>query len=195
MSQPRIAALAGVIGPAAFVGAWTIGAAVTNREYSSIDTTISHLAAIGADTRSIMNAGFIGFGVAIPIFATVLRRVVNGPAWLTATVAGVATLAVAATPLERSAAVDNWHGVFAGTVYVALATTPLLAARPLLREGHRGLARFSVITGAVSTIALALTATAVPTGLFQRLGFTAADIWFAFTAVAIAKGRLAAPLR
>ena len=191
-STVRIAALAGIVGPTAFVTAWAVGAAVTNREYSSIDDTISRLAAIGADSRTLMNVGFIAFGVALPIYATALRRVVRGPAWLTATAAGIASLAVAATPLDHSATVDNWHGAFAATVYVTLAATPLLAARPLLRRGHRALAGFGFVAGAVSAIALALTTTNVPTGLFQRLGLTAADIWIATSASAIVTGRLEA---
>ena len=99
---------------------------------------------------------------------------------------------MAATPLDRSATVDNWHGAFAATVYVTLAVTPLLAARPLLRRGHRALAGFGFVAGAVSAIALALTTTNVPTGLFQRLGLTAADIWIATSASAIVTGRLEA---
>ena len=63
------AALGGVVGPAAFIGAWSIGAAVTNREYSSIDDAISRLAAVGADTRALMTAGFITFGVALPVYS------------------------------------------------------------------------------------------------------------------------------
>ncbi|MEO5838319.1 MAG: DUF998 domain-containing protein [Acidimicrobiales bacterium] len=189
----RIAALAGIVGPTAFVGAWAVGAAVINREYSSIDDTISRLAAIGARSRPLMNVGFIGFGVALPIYATALRRVGSGSAWLTATAAGIASLAVAATPLERSATIDNWHGAFAGAGYVALAATPLMAARPLLRQGHRALAGFGLTTGAVSAIALVLTTTSLPTGLFQRVGLTAADIWIATSASAMVLGRLEAP--
>jgi hypothetical membrane protein len=186
----RAAATGGVIGPAMFIGAWTVSAAVTTREYSSIDDAISRLAAVGADSRALMTAGFIGFGVALPIYAWALRRVVGGAAWLTAAGTGIATLAVAATPLERSAAIDTWHGVFAGVGYVTLAATPLLAVRPLLAQGHRTLGGFGIIAGAASGIALVLTTTDLPTGLFQRIGLTAADIWVAASALAIAGGKL-----
>ena len=70
----RVAALAGVVGPAAFIGAWSVGAAVTSREYSSIDDAISRLAAVGADTRALMTTGFVGFGVGLPVYAWALRR-------------------------------------------------------------------------------------------------------------------------
>jgi len=119
----RSAALGGVIGPAVFIGAWTISAAITTREYSTIDDAISGLAAVGADSRPLMTAGFIGFGVAVPVYAAVLRRVVGGAAWLTATATGIATLAVSATPLDRSTTTDTWHAVFAGIGYVTLAAT------------------------------------------------------------------------
>jgi hypothetical protein len=186
----RTAALGGAVGPAAFIGAWTIGAAVTTVEYSSIDDAISRLAAVGADTRALMTAGFITFGVALPVYAWALRRVVGGAAWITAAATGIATLAVAATPLDRSATVDTWHGVAAGIGYVTLAATPLLAARPLSQIGHRTLAAAGVVAGAVSAISLVLTTTGLPTGLFQRLGLTASDIWIAASGLAIAGGRL-----
>ncbi len=142
-----------------------------------------------------MTAGFIGFGLALPIYATALRHTVGGAAWLTAAATGVATLAVAATPLDHSATVDRWHGVFAGIGYVTLAATPLLAARCLAgrhsESGHRALARLGVAAGAVSGISLILTTTALPSGLFQRLGLTAGDVWLAASAIAIITGRIA----
>ena len=115
---------------------------------------------------------------------------VGGAAWLTAAATGVATLAVAAAPLEHSATVDTWHGVFAGIGYITLAATPLLAARPLWKHGHRTLGGLGVVAGVVSGIALVLTRTSLPTGLFQRLGLTAGDIWIGTSAVAISTGRL-----
>jgi hypothetical membrane protein len=189
-STVRAAALGGVIGPAVFIGAWAIGAAVTTSEYSSIDDAISRLAAVGTDTRVLMTAGFVGFGVALPVYAWALRRVVGGAAWMTATATGIATLAVAAAPLDRSATIDTWHGIAAGIGYVTLAATPLVAVRPLSRHGHRALAAAGVVAGTVSAISLVLTTTGLPTGLFQRLGLTATDIWIATSALAIAGGRI-----
>ena len=186
----RRAALGGVVGPTAFIGGWITSAAITDRSYSSIDEAISRLAAVGADTRVLMTAGFIGFGVALPVYGVALRRAVPGPAWAMATLAGVTTLGVAATPLDRSPTVDTLHALLAGIGYVALAATPLLAARPLLRGGHITLARFGLAVGSVSAVSLALASTSLPTGLFQRLGLTGTDAWIVASAITIARGRL-----
>ena len=150
----RLAALGGVVGPAMFVGAWVVGAATTNVDYSSVHGAISRLAAVDADSRTVMTAGFIGFGVGLPLYATALYRTVDGPAWLTAAITGVATLAVAATPLDHSSTVDTWHGLFATVGYLTLAATPLLAVRPLRQQGHRLLAMAGVIAGTVSATSL-----------------------------------------
>jgi hypothetical membrane protein len=187
----RLAALGGVVGPAAFIGGWTIGNVVTSRAYSPVHDAISRLAELGADTRPLMTTGFIGFGIGLPIYAYALRRTVAGTAWMTAAMTGVATLAVAASPLARSARFDTWHAAFATIGYVSLAATPLLAARHLRRDGHRGLARFGVLAGAVSAVALALTATGLPTGLFERIGLTTADAWIVTSALTIATARSA----
>lgn len=189
MREPvRTAALGGVIGPAGFIGAWAVGAAVTSAPYSSIDDAISRLAAVGADTRWLMTAGFVTFGVSLPVYGWALRSTVPGRAWITAAATGVATLAVAATPLDRSDTVDRLHAVFAGIGYLTLAATPLLAARPLLAMGHRRLARTGIAAGVTSALALAATTTGLPTGLFQRVGLTVSDAWIIATAVAITRG-------
>jgi hypothetical membrane protein len=186
----RTAALGGVIGPAGFIGAWVIGAATTAAPYSSIDDAISRLAAVGSDSRWLMTAGFVTFGVSLPVYAWALRSTVPGRAWIAATVTGLATLAVATAPLDRSDTVDGLHGVFAGIGYLALAATPLLAAAPLLALGHGRLARFGIAAGLTSATALALTATGLPTGLFQRIGLTVSDAWIIATALAIRRGHI-----
>jgi Protein of unknown function (DUF998) len=186
----RRAALGGIIGPVSFIGGWFGGAIVTSIPYSSVDDAISRLAAIGADTRPLMTAGFVVFGVSLPVYATALRACVGGRAWIAAATTGVATLAVAAAPLDHSPGVDRLHGVFAGIGYVALAATPLLAARPLRTAGHRRLAAFGVAAGVTSAVSLAITTTALPTGLFQRLGLTVSDAWIIGSAALMATGSL-----
>jgi hypothetical protein len=186
----RAAALGGIIGPAAFIGAWVSGGVLTTRDYSPIDDAISRLAAIGNNTRPLMTAGFIGFGLALPVYAGALRRVVDGPAWMAAAATGVAMLGVAATPLEHSKTIDALHAVAAGIGYATLAATPLLAARPLARQGHRVLATAGIIAGSVSATCLALTPSNLPTGLFQRVGLTTTDLWIAACAAAIASQRI-----
>ena len=184
----RTAALGGVIGPTGFIGAWVIGAAVTSAPYSSIDDAISRLAAVGSDTRWLMTAGFVTFGLSLPVYAWSLRSTVPGRAWITATATGLATLAVAAAPLHRSDTIDQLHSIFAGIGYVTLAGTPLLAAPPLLAMGQRRLARSGIAVGFTSAIALALTTTSLPTGLLQRVGLTVSDGWIIATALAIRRG-------
>ena len=183
------AAWGGVIGPVAFVGAWALGAIVAD-DLSPVDDAISRLAAIGANTRPLMTAGFVVFGAALPVYALALRRAVSGPAWIAAAATGLSTIGVALAPLDRSAAVDSVHAVFAGLGYLTLAATPLLAAGPLRRTGHAALARFGVAAGAVAGASLVLSLTGLPTGLFQRLGLTAGDAWIVGSAIAMIGGAL-----
>jgi hypothetical protein len=175
----------------AFISAWTIGS-ITTSDYSALHDPISRLAAVGADSRALMTSGFVVFGLSLPVYAYALARTVRGWAWLAATLTGLATLGVAATPLDRSPTVDTWHGVFAGIGYATLAAIPLLAARPLRRAGCRHLSRWGVAAGSLAGIALALTLTDLPTGLFQRLGLTVVDAWIVISALAIMTARLPA---
>ncbi len=188
-SGARRCALGGIIGPIAFVSAWSIGGLAASH-YSAIDDAISHLAEIGAPTRPFMTAGFIVFGVGLPIYSVALRDALPGWSWLTAAATGLATLGVAAAPLGRSPAGDRLHGVFAGAGYITLALTPLLAAGPLRRAGRSSLARMSIAVGAAAGISLLATTATDHDGLFQRLGLTIGDVWIVLTAVEILRGRL-----
>jgi len=189
MSLRRLA-VGGVIGPVGFIGAWLTGAATTSIDYSSVDDAISRLAAVGADSRPLMTAGFVVFGVAVPTFAAALRKHVDGPAWIAAAATGVATLAVAATPLDRSSLVDALHGVFATAGYATLVAVPLLSLVPLKHAGHRAFAATGAVLAGVSTVSLVLSSTDLPTGLFQRLGLTSIDLWIVAVALAIATGKI-----
>ncbi|MGY6500990.1 MAG: DUF998 domain-containing protein [Acidimicrobiales bacterium] len=193
-TSTRVLAIGGIVGPTAFVGAWVVGSAIADG-YSLLEDPISRLAAVGVDTRPLMTGGFVVFGLSLPLYAAALRRSVEGPAWIAAATTGIATLAVAATPLDRSATVDAWHGVAAGAGYLTLVAVPLLAARPLFRSGHRTLAGAGVVAGAISATALVLTATALPTGLFQRIGLTVTDLWIVASAAAMWRGVLGRPRR
>ncbi len=190
MTDRRRWALAGIAGPAAFVTAWSIGGLAASH-YSAVDDAISHLAEIGAPTRPFMTAGFVAFGVGLPIYAVALRQTLPGWAWATAAATGLATLGVAAAPLGRSSAGDTLHGVFAGAGYVTLALTPLLAAGPLQRTGRSGWARVSIVIGVGSGLSLLTTTATDLDGLFQRLGLTLVDLWIVASAIEILRGRLA----
>jgi hypothetical membrane protein len=177
-------ALGGIIGPAAFVTAWAACGAA-KRGYSPVDDAISRLAAVGTATRPFMTAGFVCFGVSVPIYATALRRHLPGSAWLTAVSTGIATLGVAAFPLDVSATIDTVHGVMATIGYATLAATPLLAVRPLTSAGHREAATISLAAGVVAGLSLAATVLGPAHGLFQRMGLTTGDLWLAASAVAL----------
>lgn len=181
MEHRRLAVL-GVVGPAGFVAAWVVGGFVADG-YSPADDAISRLAALDVPTRPLMTAGFVTFGVAVPLYGLALREALPGPAWTSAVATGLATLGVAATPLDASATVDLLHGVFASTGYVTLAAVPLLAAAPLRRAGYGRAAVASIAAGAVSGLCLLATVAGRRHGLFQRAGLTAGDVWLAASAV------------
>ncbi len=180
------AAWGGVLGPVAFVGAWAIGGTITSREYSPVLDTISRLAAIGADTRPLMTTGMIVFGLAVPVYGVVIRRAVPGPAWISAVIAGVATLGVAALPLDHSSLVDSLHLVAAGVGYVALALVPVLARSGLIASGHRRLAMFGSVAAIVAGASMVTSLVVDQSGLFQRIGLTSGDAFLVASVPAIA---------
>lgn len=175
MQSSRSALLCGVLGPTAFVGAW-LAAGLLRPAYDPVSQAISQLARQGAPGRELMTAGFAAFGVLVPVYA----RALPPGARQAATVAGLATLAVAALPLSRAGgqAVDTWHAVAAGTGYAGQVAAPLLGARHLPRRP---------LSYAVAALALACLVGSVLlpdlTGLLQRTGLTVVDAWFVAVAV------------
>jgi hypothetical membrane protein len=145
LSSRRLLGLGGIIGPAAFVTAWAVLGA-RKAGYNPVTDQISRLAAAGVPERPAMSAGFVVFGLAVPAYGLALRRSLPGPAWTTAVATGLATLGVAAFPLDGPAG-DTPHAIAAGIGYATLAATPLLAARPLHRSGRPRWAVASVVSG------------------------------------------------
>ena len=184
MAHRRALAWGGVVGPVAFVTAWATAGAMTSG-YSPVEEAISRLAAAHAPTRSLMTAGFVCFGVAVPLYGLALRDALGGRAWHAATITGLATLGVAAVPLGLSTTADLIHGGFASVGYASLALTPLLAAAPLAARGRRRAAACSRVVGVLSAACLAATVFGSADGLFQRAGLTLGDAWLAATAAAI----------
>ncbi len=177
----RLALACGVAGPAAFVAAWAVGGLAT-AGYSPVGQAISQLAREGAATAPLMTAGFVAFGLLVPVYARELPR----GARAAATVSGLATLAVAALPLSRAGMqpVDTWHAVAAGTGYAAQALAPLLAARALPAR------RASYAVSALAGVCLAASVTFPQlTGLLQRTGLTAVDAWYAAVALHLLRRR------
>jgi hypothetical protein len=186
----RRLAIGGIVGPIAFVAAWAIGAAVDDRQLSPIDDAISQLAHVESNTRVLMTAGFITFGVGVGLFALAVGRRLGAAtsAWLTATAA--ATIAVALLPLGASGSIDRLHGVAAGIGYVTLIAAPLSARRALEHLGAARLARAGVAAAVVAAVSLAASLTVGPVGGFQRLGLTAVDAWIVAVAARVATGQL-----
>ena len=180
MPARRPALLGGAAGPAAFVAAWAIGGAVAEG-YSPVDDPISRLAAVGATTRPLMTAGFLGFGAGMAAFAGGLRSSLAGRAWVAALAAGACTAGVAAVPLDGGR--DGLHGLLAGLGYAAVVAVPACAARPLARAGRGEAAAATVVATVGAACLLASATTSGPDGLLQRLGLTLVDAWLAVTAV------------
>lgn len=180
----RVGAACGIAAPVAFVGGWVVNGLRTPG-YDPLTDAISQLAREGAPTRAAMTACFLAFGVLIPVWARTVSRELGVPALQpVVTVAGLATLAVAALPLSRTpgGGQDVAHAVAAGIGYVAMAATPLVAA-----QGLRGVARTaSLATGAVSTVALV--ASLAGSGGLQRVGLTVVDAWHVVVATAVLTG-------
>lgn len=160
--------------------------------HSPVDDAISLLAAADAPTRWWMTAGFVCFGVAVPVFALALRDAVPGPAWIAALVSGLATLAVAAFPLHVSSTISVVHGISAATGYVALALVPFLAGRTLAARGQRTAAAMSMTVAAVAAVCLVLTTVAAANGLLQRAGLTVVDAWLVAAALTMRPDQRAA---
>ncbi|MDX6199377.1 MAG: hypothetical protein QOJ79_2528 [Actinomycetota bacterium] len=178
-------AACGVLAPASFVTAWAVCGSL-REGYDPVQQAISQLAREGTAGRLGMTAGFVGFGVLLPVFAQRLPVLVAaGPGLrVVATTAGLSTLAVAAFPLQQveGGTGDALHAAGAGVGYLAMAASPLLAARPLWASGRRTAGAASAVVGAVSGGALLASLTVGPTGLWQRVGLGVVDAWFASVA-------------
>jgi hypothetical membrane protein len=178
----RAALWCGVAGPAAFVAAWAVGG-LASAGYSPVRSAISQLAREGAPTRALMTAGFLAFGLLVPVYAGPLGARLGRPVQAAVTVSGLATLAVAALPLSRATGqpVDAWHAVAAGTGYVAQAVAPLLGGRRLGPGAARTASYAVSAVAALCLVASVLQGGA--TGLLQRTGLTAVDLWYAVVAL------------
>lgn len=182
-----VAALAGVVGPAAFIAAWGILGAGAS-DYSAVREPISRLAASGASTRGAMTAGLVALGTGLVCSAIVLRDESPGPSWALAAGTGVSALGVAAAPLGSPLS-DDIHGVVATIGYATLAATPIAASVAMALQCRRHWARTSMVAGAVCGLCL-LASTAVPArGLFQRVGLTSGHLWVMVTCARVLRRR------
>jgi hypothetical protein len=197
MGSDRAGAVCGVLAPSAFVSAWVVGG-LSFDGYDPLVDAISGLAAEDAPTQPLMTAGFVAFGLLIPVWARTLGARLDSTALRgVVTVAGLTTLAVAFFPLtaEGGTTQDALHAVTAGTGYVAMVATPLVAAPLLRRRGYGRAAAASLAVGLVSAAALVGTVAIgedgqVGSGALQRLGLTVVDAWHVVAASAVLGGAL-----
>lgn len=184
----RVARFAGIAGPAAFVGAWAIGSAVKDG-YSPVSDTISRLAEQGASTQPLMTAGFLGFGLLMPVFARGLGQALGSRRVQAAvTASAVGTLAVAAFPLspDGGTTVDTLHLAAAGAAYVANVLA-VVAAAPHLRTKTARRASY-VLSAAMTAALVGSVASDDLTGLLQRAGLTMYDAWAVALALTVLGG-------
>ena len=174
--RTRLAALGGIVGPAAFVTAWAVLGARA-KHYSPVRDPISRLAAVGAPTRAEMTTGMLAFAAGAALYAVAARDRLSPRVGALATVNAAATLGVAAMPLEGFGG-EIGHVIAAATAYASLAAMPGVSGR----RGGRALA---------AVIGAALIASGLDdahTGFFQRAGLTMGDAWIAATALWILRG-------
>ena len=174
----RLGALAGIGAPASFITGWVAGG-LRAKDYDPLRDAISQLARVGAPTRPLMTAGFLGFSALAPFWARTLSASLGQPRVRTAIgTATVGTLAVAALPLGASYG-DGPHAAAAGVSYLAMVATPMVGAPGL--EGNARRASYAV--SGVAAIALVASLTGRYDGGFQRLGLTSVDAWYIAMAV------------
>ncbi len=184
----------GAMAPLVFIGFWLVSGLITAADYSPFVDAISRLAASGSDVRWVMTAGFVLFGAGMLIFAPVVAAKFGSGTATAVRVNGLATFAVAATPLDSSGVIDQLHNLSAIVGYVSLAAIPILAYPTLVADRRNSLAQVGLGVAAVAAVSLTLSVAGLPTGFFQRLGLTSVDLWlsafagYGFVAVPNRKG-------
>ncbi len=160
-------------GPLVFITCWLLGGFLLPG-YSPIVDPISRLAAIGADTRPLMNVGLAAFALGVGLASWPMRTIL-GP-WAAAALGlnAFMTVGVLAIPLGLSPAADLAHGILAGLAYASLAAFGILGSAWRRRQGRP--ARTWLLIGLVTGTALALSATDLAPGLLQRIGLTTTDL-------------------
>jgi hypothetical membrane protein len=188
----RAGAAAGIVGPAAFTGAW-IASSLRQTGYPAAEIQISGLAAPDARDPWIMVAGFVVLGGCVVAFGAALRDVLGGrgragPA--PRLIQGAGLLSIAAGLLRRDRMLlapgsVSWHNhahdVISAVIYVDLVVAQvLLAARfgrdpgladPTWKPWRPWLLASGVATGAL-LIAFVADTSAPGAGVLQRVAVT-----------------------
>ncbi|MFC8193475.1 DUF998 domain-containing protein [Cellulomonas sp. NPDC057328] len=151
---PAWAVASAVLAPVAMIGGWSVAAAL-QPAFDPVAETISALAATTATAPAVMTAGLALTGAAHVVTALGTRALPRAGRLLHA-LGGVATVAVAALPVDRT---PQAHGLAAAVAFGALALWPAAAWRRGAATGRPEAARRPA--PAVTRPAVALTACGV----------------------------------
>jgi hypothetical protein len=137
-----------------------------------------------------MNLGFVAYVAGVGSAAWPLRTVIGNGASVALFLNALLVLGVLLTPDGLSSTADFLHGGFAFLLYLTLALAGPLAALTFRRRGLIGWAMASITVGAITAVALWISLGEIRSGLFQRIGLTATDLWLMAVGVAIFRGAL-----
>ncbi len=202
-----VAAVTGVAGVLAYVGAWAVGGVVWD-SYDPVRQAISELFAIGAPaaTRAPLVVGLVLSGVGLVAFGWAMDVGLPGRGRLgpgLAVLSGVMTAAIVAFPCTAGCPgygttfTDSMHVITAGTGYVALMLAPLAVAWRV-RDHLRWLAVAGVVLGGGALVLFVVRTAGFgtsATGLEQRVFNTTADAWYVLAAIALVRRHRRAPRR
>jgi hypothetical membrane protein len=165
--------------PVLLVGGWTLAAARQRGGFDQTAETISSLAGLGADDRWVMTCALAGVGLCHVATATALRPAAL-PGRILLAAGGVATVAVAATPLPAGDGSAPAHAVAAAGAFLALSVWPAAAARRgqggPLRPGT-AMAASLVLSGLTLWFAAELVTDGAQVGLAERAAAGAQAVW------------------
>jgi hypothetical membrane protein len=175
--------VAGIVGPAAFTGAWIVGS-LRQTGYPVADIQISGLAAPDARDPWLMVTGFVVLGGCTVAFGTALRAVVSG-SLVPRLIQGAGLLTIAAGLLRRDRMLltpgsVSWHNhahdVISAVIYVDLVVAQVLLAErfgrdPQWRPWRPWVLASALVTGAV-LVAFAADTSAPGAGVLQRVAVT-----------------------
>lgn len=188
----RLRAVLAVLGVLAFTVAWVL-AGLRTEEFDPLRQSISQLQRDGTSTGMTMTVAFVGFAIGGLALAPVLGRRLGRAPQVALTVASLAALGAAASPLGevRGGAQDIVHVSFGTAGYTALSVLPLLAGWALRHRSRRA-AGASFVLGAVASVCLLGTVPAEAlAGAMQRVGFLAGHLWLVGFALVVLSGSCA----
>jgi Protein of unknown function (DUF998) len=175
--------VAGIVGPAAFTGAWIAGS-LRQTGHPAAEIQISGLAAPDARDPWLMVAGFVVLGGCTVVFGTALRAVVSG-SLVPRLIQGAGLLTIAAGLLRRDRMLlapgsVSWHNhahdAISAVIYVDLVVAQVLLAErfgrdPQWRPWRPWVLASGLVTGSV-LVTFAADTSAPGAGVLQRVAVT-----------------------